>query len=332
MEVEGRWQDLETRGFVVVRNFLSADHLRLIDEDARSRVRHITDVTTMSLTSPESARLARERVAAAMPEIRQNAGISVTTFDPWVWFFATAPGACKARWHTDPTVYYFYQRGNEYINFWIPIRKPSKDSSGLSLVPMDTLRERDPAFYRALNEYGAANMIAKEIVDGGEDAIWNALHVDFANPETDRGVLVYEGEGRLEHVVPAVPIAELAVTPDVGPGDAVIARGDVLHRTQDAKSERVALSLRAVNGKQVIDRAALLKMSTYKKRRLLGRAESDGTSRLLAAFAFHDRTRITVDEFHEFYDAVEASRQPHVKLFEETRAALPKLLAGEETH
>jgi len=59
-----------------------------------------------------------------------------------------------------------------------------------------------------------------------------------------------------------------AIKAGVRPGDIIIARGDVLHTTQDQDTDRIALTLRAVAGQRTVNKKTFLGLSPYARRRL----------------------------------------------------------------
>lgn len=94
--------------------------------------------------------------------------------------------------------------------------------------------------------------------------------------------------------------AEIAVTPRLAAGDLLILRGDVLHRTQDAETARVAASFRLVNAGRVVRRKALADLCWAKFRRLI--AQREHFYYRFRCFEEAGRDALTIGEYDRLYD------------------------------
>ena len=332
MQVEGKWSDMQTRGFVVLRNVISADLLAAAEEDARAKgAKQSGMYGAMSLAASSVEKAFQARLQEALAQIRQNTDLQPTEFQPLSWYFARA----TEQWHTDPPAYWAFQNFYQYLNFWIPIVKPRADRTGLSLVPMDVLAEKAPKVFEALYRRGAALFIPASIAAKGERAIID--HLDLRNEPTAEEkaaleaeqaahpALVIEIEGRMRVVPMDVDILELAVTPDVVPGDMIIARGDVLHKGQDNETQRVALSIRAVDGSLQVRKSFFLGFSEHARLRLASPGHPLG-KKMLGAFAFYGRDVISASEVIKFMFAVDSKDEAALKVVADITPRIPELL------
>lgn len=299
MHVEGAWNDLTTRGFVVVRRFLSEEDVSTIERAYRRAKR--ADVAIYDAREPAEGDTgrAREKIAAVLPEIRRATGGHVDAVLPETVFFAT--DRMNLGWHTDYKSYYLFQTHEDHLTFWLPIVKPSPGESGLSIVPMDRLRERAPEVFPLVLGRGAARY--------------------------ERGVLHYEQGPSDRRIACPVDLDELAESPDLAPGDALVMRGDLLHRTQDVTTSRISLSARAIGSRARLTAAALLTASPEKRRRMLG--EPNAFCDVLAAFCLHGRTEMTAGELLAARERLHR-KEPLARLaFAGARVLLPVLLHRE---
>jgi hypothetical protein len=110
--------------------------------------------------------------------------------------------------------------------------------SNVTLVPFDALRSRASEEWSKLVGNGGHRFV----VENGRTALFSNYGnvLSEKNPHPDRYL--------------DVDLEELAVTPHLAAGDLLLMRGDVIHRTQDVDSERVAASLRATYSGKVITR------------------------------------------------------------------------------
>ena len=147
-------------------------------------------------------------------------------------YFSTGRGI-SFPWHQDYESFFSSQNHYDYLNFYIPIVKPLREKSNLTVVPFDALERESPRTFQRVVRGGATRF-----VDVG-----------------DQRIAVAEDAGTA-HVLP-VDIERLAETPLLSGGDLLLMRGDVIHRTQDTDTERVSLSLRVASTKTVIRRSRL---------------------------------------------------------------------------
>jgi hypothetical protein len=269
------WTELQTRGFVVVRSLLSpaeVDEVRRAYEQSR---RGETLYVSM-VAKPQDVKFVASRLATLLPAIREATDIQTDTLSEEGFFFPTE--YTKLGWHTDHKSYYTVQDHYHYLNFWMPILKPRPDKSGLGLVPMDRLREAAPEVFAAVVRRGAASV--------------------------QDGVLRYEtDDGRIRSLpCPDSLVNAIAAAPDVSPGDVIVARTDVLHKTQDAETTRVALTMRGMWSQQPLSKKTLLTGSPEKHQRML--AEPLAFRGLLACFWIKGRSRITLADCRECFERV----------------------------
>jgi hypothetical protein len=270
-----RWGDLQTRGFVVVPSLLSPAEVDAVVQ-AYERSRRSETLYVSMVAKPEDVKFVAARLAVLLPAIREATDIRTDTLSEEGFFFPTE--YTKLGWHTDHKSYYTVQDHYHYLNFWMPILKPRRDKSGLGLVPMDRLRERAPDVYAAVVRRGAASV--------------------------QDGVLRYEtDDGRTATIpCPTATIDEIAVAPDVSPGDVIVARTDVLHRTQDAETTRVALTMRGMWSQQPLRKQTLFTGSPEKHQRML--AEPTAFRGLLACFWIEGRSPITLADCRGCFERV----------------------------
>jgi hypothetical protein len=94
----------------------------------------------------------------------------------------------------------------------------------------------------------------------------------------------------------------LAVTPQLGEGDLLILRSDVIHKTQDATTQTVAASLRAVNSLSTLSRDELAKCG------LLLRGQQREARELVSCFELAEAREITMERLICFRAIADARR------------------------
>lgn len=330
MHIEGNWHDLQTRGFVVVRDFLPPDLLQALLADANSGA---------ILFQGDLSFRVRDHIRSFFEPINRETDVRLTTVDPIALYFRTktAPGNV---WHTDPPVTYLYGDHYNYVNFWMPLVKDRK-SSGMSVIPDDVLRERDPRLHAAQPGRGGAFVVPVDRAKDDEAAMlawhegsfpgerkwWDGDVRDPKLPSNEMA-LRYERNGKLEHVACAVDLDDMSVTPDVGPGDAVLARGDILHRSEDNQQNRIALAVHGIDGESLRRKSDITGLSAFSRGIAGGRVFGPIMSQVMAAFALHGKDTIRSADVADFIDAVRQKKERETQLFLETMPKLPSILGG----
>src|SRR5205814_6232367 len=122
-------------------------------------------------------------------------------------------------------------------NFYIPIIKPVRGKSNLAVVPFDVLGARSPEIAQASRGRGATRFAVK----------------------SGRMTVVHDNARGGRHGTLPFLLDDIAVTPELDAGDLLLLRGDVIHRTQDTDTRRVAASLRMMNARTRISRDEMVR-------------------------------------------------------------------------
>lgn len=232
-------QELANQGYVVIRSFLDRDEIALFEADIPRNEgvwyeAYLVKIPPRNLLAQLSGKL-----DALTSSVSRQTDIKATFMIGGVYFFTD--GGQRVFWHQDRESYYFTQTHYHYLNFYIPIIKPDIGKSNLSLVAMNRLQERSPGLYEQLLGRGAC------LVEESQDK------TTFCN----------ENEGG-EYGSITYDLSEIAETPELKSGDLLLLRGDVIHRTQDADTVRVALSIRFTQGSHTVSKEKLVD-GGYKK-------------------------------------------------------------------
>ena len=211
-----------TRGFAVQRCFVPTAELERAIEDYRHFNPFGQQVYTAGLAGPQVMSHFRQRIQPILDEFGSSDDFAPNFISAGV-YFAIEKGI-NLDWHQDHDSYYVNQTHRHYLNVYIPILKPDRSKTNLSIVPADRFRARAPEIWNKLEWRGAS--VAK-IRDGAT----------IISDDQHGGIL-----GRLDFL-----LDEVAETPELAAGDALLLRGDLFHKTQDANTQRVAISIRAFN-------------------------------------------------------------------------------------
>jgi hypothetical protein len=249
-----QWNDLHTRGYVVVPAFLSHQNIEMILADYWKQP--VSHNKNYAIKLPSPALL--EQLA---PQLRTIANHTEThaTLIPGGLYFDTQPdrtGRVSERspafpWHQDHESWYLLNNHVRYLNCYIPVLKPVREKSNLSVLPWDQLSSRSMQAYRKLYGRGAHRLVVSgsttQIFDDNNDD--NNMTINF-------------------------DVDQLSITPFLSAGDLLVLRGDTIHRTQDVETRRVALSVRMVDPDLIVHRSQLADGGSVKYQLLINNRTS----------------------------------------------------------
>lgn len=225
--------DLKDGGFTVIRSFFSADDLAHVRDEYENSVSASPSNANydVKLGSLGLNRHFEQRLDVISQRVFADAGIHADVTAGSI-YFSTKKGV-NFPWHQDHESYFLFQDHYNYLNFYIPFIKEKVDASNLCLIPFDRLRTEAPDYI-------------EKIIGGGAKRF---------QADGDR-TTVLDDEYDTAYSIP-VSLERIAVIPELNAGDLLLFRGDMIHRTQDSTSNRVAISFRKVNSRSIINRYKL---------------------------------------------------------------------------
>lgn len=238
--------DVGGRGFAVVPGFLSALECERLSDDYSASSKQIVHNKNynIKLAGAQLMQELEEKLSATADAIRQACNIDADVTSSGI-YFSTGRGI-RFPWHQDHESYFIFNDHHHYLNFYIPFIKPRRTNGNLSLIPFDQLREVSPECHDRLFHRGATSLVSRE----------GTTIVQFDEDDTEMKF--------------SFDLESIAVTPELGPGDLLVLRGDVVHKTQDGDGERVAISLRRQSSKVIVNKDRLLSGGHRKSAFMLG--------------------------------------------------------------
>ncbi len=265
--------ELQTRGFMVIPSFLSPAEVDFFRKDFEEQPLDPNLSYRIARTSAAANARLRDLAAPMLSGIRSTTNLQVDLADGGIYFDTGPRHRVNFNWHQDAESFFRFQNHYDYLNFYIPIVKPRKDKSNLRVVPFDVLKRQDPKAYQSLMGGGAAAMVRV-----GRFAVW-----------------VCDDSGQVR--VMREEIEDMATTPMLDVGDLLLMRGDTVHRTQDAETERVALSYRVTSSAARLSRKRLVAGGPMKATLMANNAPV--YERMFAVFDRAGRKDLRVDEMQK---------------------------------
>jgi hypothetical protein len=234
--------DLESKGYCVIKNFLTPDILDILKTDyAEQLALHKEKKVNLNYNVIHTNHLLNDTLLPILSDINKSTNITIDRISQNGSYINTH--LINFDWHQDHESYYIWQDSYNAVNFWIPIIKPEINKSGLSIIPHDALLDRCPEIFntiikgkgaKTLKQMGSKTLIMDE--ETGDQII-----LDF-------------------------DINQLAITPDLGPGDLFLLRQDIIHKTQDIETCRTAISIRAINRNTILYKEKLVTGCAHKQK------------------------------------------------------------------
>src|SRR5262245_35032448 len=205
--------DLWTKGYVVIHGFLDSNEIEFFKNDY--------DAVGNADNSNYSMRVVTEvgltRISPTLKSIADAVCRETPITVDILWggvYFAT--GAVNFEWHQDHESFFILQDHLNQLNFWIPLVKPEPNRSGICVINFEDLRRKSSQAHSDVVGKGAHRF---SIADGK-----TRVFDDSTDAELDW----------------LFSVEELMEAPDLRAGDLLLMRGDAMHRTQDADTDRVA--------------------------------------------------------------------------------------------
>lgn len=264
------FNDLNTLGFVLVKDVLNQEEineLQLEWENSHSRNNtRYKDGILVGLLGPK----VKEKLSVLMEQISNETDIKLNRIRDRISFYL--PYNREWGFHQDHEPYYIFQDQTKTINFWIPIRKPNPAQTGLSFMPTDLLLKLEPEFTQN-HILGKGAKMFTELDDGTTEVKDNETGEIYI---LNRHLSDYE------------------ISPNVSVGDVLVVRGDNVHRTQDNKTDRLAVSIWAANDSTVLSQEKFFSGAEIKTRRFI--IDNESFKDVLNAFSSTDNPYITIGD------------------------------------
>lgn len=248
--------DIRSNGFVVVKNFLDATdvssdfitHLKLADKFIDGAISDIPDEHMSSI---------KEKISRLVPNIANalNISISPNNFgycairvnqtseppllrkpfnvhqDPKV-----APGGVL-NWHLDHFSYYLYRDHVNWLICYMPIFKPKSESANLAIIPTSIVKKLDPNLYQKIQGRGAMRFRCAE----PDTLEWFIKRFPNLSPQVGDWFAIDDDDDSTMGFKVGFDLEAHKVVPQLDAYDLLIMRADVIHRTNDASTDRISV-------------------------------------------------------------------------------------------
>lgn len=260
------YKSLETAGWLHIKNYLTAEEISAVSRDYANTKPISNNNYVIEIASRDLLLLLKNKINNTLEEVRLNTTLKPTFITPTAIYTNTA--TTDFDWHQDHEWWYMFQHNYHYLNFYLTIEKTYPGKSGLSIVPFDVLKKHAPA----------------EI----EEIIARGARMYFPEGNT---TLVRDDDVGKQTILP-VNIENIKISPELMPGDLLLLRGDMIHKTQDNDSHRLALAVRCSDGEHLISRDTFFNRTCEIKKSYI-EGNKVLYDRYLSMFEKHGKTELT---------------------------------------
>lgn len=240
------FSDLETNGFVILKNLVSTEEIDILTQDylaSKNKLEfYFSNKINENTNLPSS--VLKSTIESILKDINNKTTIKTDWIAPTGVYFNS--GRQRLNWHQDHEIFYKTQDTFNNLNFWIPIIKPNADQNGMRILSFKTLNEKIP------------EITEKYIIHRG------AQRLQFKDNKTtifndDAGTYITLDED----------IIALSEEIHISPGDILIFRGDVFHKTSsDSISNRVAIAVRTAYSNGIFSKSKFFNGCAFKENQI----------------------------------------------------------------
>jgi len=224
------WAKLATDGFTVIEGFCSAEEVKAMKAlyDAIPANEN-KNYQAKNADFPSSV---MQRFHELLPYISSRTGTPVDQVWPAQIYATKQSGQDnKFDWHIDQGTYSICGTHYAMFNLYLAVHKTVPEKSNLSVIPWPAFEKVNPGFAKRMKDKGSFCWLPGE--KGNPE-----------RPDTER--LYLHDQRSMSHAEECPDPNEIATTPHLKPGDLLILKQDLPHKTQDNETARIAFTAKAV--------------------------------------------------------------------------------------
>ena len=252
---------ISQQGFAVVKDFLAQTdiHPRLI-QTLSSAVK-FSDGVIKSIPSEQMSSI-RQRIEDIIPGLAKVLKLTIalsrfgycairidqSSFAPVLrkpFNFhqdpKVAPGGVL-NWHLDHYSYYLNRDHTNWLICYMPIFKPSRHLANLAILPKDVVKQHDPHLHQQIEGRGAMRFRCAE----ADTLEWFEARFTGQTIKIGDWFAIDDYDDASPGFKLNIDLEAHKVVPELEVGDLLIMRADVIHRTNDAGSDRISVRCDAI--------------------------------------------------------------------------------------
>ena len=248
-------QNLETKGFFIIKNFLKKSDITILFFSYLKKKEKFVDGVIHRINNDYYIKINKKIKKIAKQLNNKNLDISDKKFcyacikinkqkkskaklikpfniykDPKI----LAGGVLN--WHIDHYTYYFHNDHKNYLICYMPILKSDSKKSNVAIIPYDVLKKEDVSTFNKIKDRGAVRFRKVE----KDTKPW--FNMRF-NKQTRAGdwYALDDYQDHNQGWKMSIDLEKKKIVPNLHLNDLLIMKADVIHKTNDAKIDRIAI-------------------------------------------------------------------------------------------
>jgi hypothetical protein len=252
---------IRERGFAVIHDFMAQTEIHPKLNKFLERANNFSDGVIKSIPDKQISSV-RQRIKGVIPDLAKGLGLRVALNrfaycavridesssapvlkkpfnlhqDPKV-----APGGVL-NWHLDHYSYYLHRDHANWLICYLPTYKPSKYLANLAIVPKDVVKQHDPHLHQQIEGRGAMRFRCAET----DTMEWFEARFPGQSINVGDWFAIDDYNDASPGFKLNIDLEAQKVVPELEVGDLLIMRADVIHRTNDAGSDRISVRCDAI--------------------------------------------------------------------------------------
>jgi len=248
-------KDLNKKGFFIMKNFLSKSDLdknfinylnkkeKFVDGvihglDTKFYVNINEKIKKISQSlCNKDLNISNNKFCYASIRIKKTTNSKTTLIKPFNIFKdpKVSPGGVL-NWHIDHFTYYFHHDHKNYLICYMPILKSDPKYSNVAIVPYDVLKKEDINTFKKIQDRGAVRFRKVE----KDTKPWFDLRFNQKTKIND-WYAIDDYADNTQGWKMKIDLEKKKVVPKLNLYDLLIMKADVIHKTNDAKIDRIAI-------------------------------------------------------------------------------------------
>ncbi len=246
---------LRSDGFFVIKNFLKSEDINQnfvnyikkkkkfvdgvvhgIDEKFYDKIDNKISHLASALEN-ENLKINKKKFCYFSIKIKKSKGKKSKLIKPFNIYKdpKVLPGGIL-NWHIDHYTYYFHKDHKNYLICYLPIFKPSKKHSNVALIPYNVLKKKDPNTFKKIKHRGAVRFRQVE----KDTKAWFDLRFK-KNTKIGNWYALDDYIDDVDGWKLNMNLEKNKLVPKLNLYDLLIMRADVIHKTNDAATDRIAI-------------------------------------------------------------------------------------------
>lgn len=248
-------KNLNKKGFFIVKNFLSSSDLDKKFTNYLYKKEKFVDGVIHGLNTKfyininkkikkisqglnnKDLNISSNKFCYASIRIKKTTNPKVKLIKPFNTYKdpKVSPGGVL-NWHIDHFTYYFHNDHKNYLICYMPILKSDPKYSNVAIVPYDVLKKEDINTFKKIKDRGAVRFRKVE----KDTKPWFDLRFNQLTKINDWYALD-DYEDNTQGWKMKIDLEKKKIVPKLNLNDLLIMKADVIHKTNDAKIDRIAI-------------------------------------------------------------------------------------------